>query len=613
MSAPNDAVFSAPADTTGDRTAEFRAARDAVLALRDNPEALRRDFAWPTVPADFNWAIDWFDVIADGNPQTALHITEDSGEENDWSFDDLRRRSNRVARWLADLGVRPGDVIMLMLANRVELWEAMLAAMKVGAVMLPTAIVLGPEELEDRVARGGVRWVITDEADAEKFDAVPGDFQVIAVGGAKGAERVALSFDPASAGREGRQRDRITYADADRSSDAPFPVDGRPLAGGHDPALIYFTSGTTSKPKIVAHSHRSYPVGHLSTMAWIGVRPGDTHMVISSPGWGKHAWSSFFAPWHAEATVAVDNTAKFDPKALLEHLERARVATFCAPPTVWRMLIKAGRSVKPSMLREVLSAGEPLNPEVIDRIREWWGLDIRDGYGQTETTAIIGNLPGDDDVVAGSMGRPLPGVHIVLVDERTGERIPDDQPRAEGEVCIDLEGERPLNLMIGYVGDDAATAARCAGGVFHTGDVAQRDPAGRYTFVGRTDDIFKSSDYKVSPFEVESVLVAHPAVAESAVIGAPDDTRLNITKAYVALAAGYAPDEATARDILAFARKHLPPYMRVRRLEFHELPKTASGKIRRVELRDREQQLARRGERIPNEWRESDFPDLKRR
>lgn len=586
--------------------AAFRAARDWLLEHVGDPARTRREFRWPEVGERFNWAQHWFDVEAEGNDAAALRIIEDDGTEASTSFDELRRRSNRLANWLVERGVAKGDVVMLMLANRVELWISMLAVMKTGAVMLPTAIVLGPGELEDRVERGQVRWVITDEADAEKFDGVDGDFELIAVGGARGAERVALDFH--NAPEDDRNRPRIRFEEALEASDAPLEA----RAGGHDPAIIYFTSGTTSKPKIVVHSHRSYPVGHLSTMAWIGVRPGDTHMVISSPGWGKHAWSAFFAPWHVGATVGVDNSARFSPQRLLELLDRAGVNTFCAPPTVWRMVIKAGASAKPAGLREILSAGEPLNPEVIARIREWWGLEIRDGYGQTETTAIIGNAPGEEGVVPGSMGRPLPGVRICLVDEHTGIRIPDDAPRAEGEVCIDLEGERPLNLMLGYFGDEEATAERCRGGVFHTGDVAQRDPEGRYTFVGRTDDIFKSSDYKVSPFEVESALVEHPAVAEAAVVGAPDQTRLNITKAYVGLAAGYEEDDATALEILRHARRALPPYMRVRRIEFRELPKTASGKIRRVELRDREQQIAWRGERIPNEWREEDFPDLKK-
>jgi acetyl-CoA synthetase len=588
-----------PASTDTER---FRAARDLLLRHRTDAAAAQAEFAWPEVSDSFNWAHDWFDVIADGNETTALWIVEDDESEAKYSFDTLRRRSNQVARWLLELGVRPGDAVMLMLANRVELWESMLAVLKLGAVVMPTAVVLASADLEDRVERGEAKWVITDEADAEKFDWFEGDIRVIAVPKARGPERVAIGisndFD--------LNRERHDYAASQGVSDAPVERG----AGGDAPALAYFTSGTTSKPKIVIHSHRSYPVGHLSTMYWIGVQPGDTHMVISSPGWAKHAWSAFFGPWIAEATIYVDNYAKFDPDQLLQHLERAGVNTFCAPPTVWRMLIKHGQTQRPSGLREAISAGEPLNPEVIARIREWWGLEIRDGYGQTEMTAAIGNPPGSV-VAPGSMGKALPGIRAVLVDQHTDERIPDDRMRVEGEVCIDLAGGGPISIMSGYFGNDEATEDRRRGGVFHTGDVAQRDDSGRLTFVGRTDDIFKSSDYKVSPFEVESALIEHEFVAEAAVVGAPDDTRLNITKAYIHLAPGFEPSADVAFAILKHARESLPPFLRARRIEFYELPKTASGKIRRVELRDREQQFARRNERIPNEYRESDFPGLK--
>jgi acetyl-CoA synthetase len=369
-----------------------------------------------------------------------------------------------------------------------------------------------------------------------------------------------------------------------------------------DTAIVYFTSGTTSRPKMVEHTHVSYPVGHLSTMYWIGVRPGDVHMTISAPGWGKHAWSLFFSPWIAEATVFVYNYRRFDAMALAAELDRAGVNTFCAPPTVWRMLIQADLEHKPRALRELLSAGEPLNPEVIATIERWWGIQIRDGYGQTELTAVIGNTPGVA-LKPGSMGRALPGVEIVLLDPLTGD-VAD-----EGEICLPTAPVRPLNLTPGYIGEPERTAKVEHDGYYHTSDVAVRDAEGFLTFVGRTDDVFKASDFKVSPFEVESILLEHAAVAEAGVVGAPDAVRLNVVKAYVALAAGVEPDAATARSILAHAREHMPPYMRVRRVEFFELPKTISGKIRRVELREREE--AAGAERIGSEFRESDFPDLK--
>ncbi|GAA1947781.1 AMP-binding protein [Microbacterium aquimaris] len=556
----------------------FREARDLLLANAHDPEAAHAAFTWPDVGGHFNWAVDWFDVIADGNGTVALRVIEQDGAEQSRTFDELRRASDRVANWLRARGVDKGDAVMLMLDNRVELWEAMLAIMKIGAVILPTSIVLSAEDLAERLDRADVRAVIADDADAAKFDAFDRDLVRVVVG----ADRAGWH----------------SFSDADAASEAAPGV----VVEAHDPAIVYFTSGTTSRPKMVEHSHVSYPVGHLSTMYWIGVRPGDVHMTISAPGWGKHAWSLFFAPWIAEATVVVYNSARFDPVALVDQLDRAGVSTFCAPPTVWRMLIQADLETKPKALRELLSAGEPLNPEVIDTIRRWWGLDIRDGYGQTELTAVVGNTPGVP-ITPGSMGRALPGVDVALRDPVSGS-VGD-----EGEICLPLTPRRPVNLMTGYAGDRERTAAVEEGGWFHTGDVAVRGADGALTFIGRTDDVFKASDFKVSPFEVESILLQHPAVAEAGVIGAPDAVRLNVVKAYVHLASGTEPDAATARSILAHAREHMPPYMRVRRVEFGELPKTISGKIRRVELREREE--LRAGVRGALEFHEGDFPDLK--
>ena len=572
-----------------DATAAFFAARDQLLALAGEPERQRAEFEWPDVGPDFNWAHDIFDVIADGNDTTALWIAEQDGSELKRSFAQLKRRSDQVANWLTKIGARRGDVAMLMLGNRVELWEIMLAAMKMGVVLLPTSVVLGPHELVDRVERGTVKWVFAAAEDAQKFSDVPGDYRGIGVG-----------FDTATDDQRARLYNWERYEESSAASLARI----RKVTTSADPALLYFTSGTTSLPKIVVHSHTSYPLGHLTTLSWLGIRPGDTHLVISAPGWAKHAWSSFFGPWHVGATIFVANYARFDADFLVSELDRVGVNTFCAPPTVWRMLIQSKLANRPRALREIVSAGEPLNPEVIARIQDWWGLEIRDGYGQTETTALIGNLPGDP-IVPGAMGQPLPGVAAVLIDPVTGDETD------EGEICLRLEPERPVNLMPGYYGNPDATERATRGGLFHTGDVAQRGADGVLTFVGRTDDIFKSSDYKVSPFEVESALIEHAFVAEAAVVGAPDETRLNVTKAYVSLAAGVEATDDAAREILAHARTALPPYMRVRRVEFFELPKTTSGKIRRIELRQREEAAHAAGERIESEWREEDFPGLK--
>ncbi|WP_375401374.1 AMP-binding protein [uncultured Amnibacterium sp.] len=566
--------------TTVTATDAYRAARDQLLALRTDAERAQAEFRWPDVGDTFNWATEWFDAIARDNDRVALWIVSEDGREQQVTFARMAARSDQLAAWLARQGVAPGDHVLLMLGNQVELWESMLAVMKLGAVILPTTTVLSPTDLADRVERGRVRHVIANAADTGKFAGLGTGFGRISVGPATGWADYAESFD------ETGTRPAVQV----RTS---------------DPCLVYFTSGTTRRPKMVVHTHASYPVGHLTTLYWIGLQPGDTHLAISSPGWAKHAWSCFYAPWAAEATIFVFNYARFDAAALRAQLDRARVSTFCAPPTVWRMLIQADLGERPAALTEALSAGEPLNPEVIAQVQRAWGLTIRDGYGQTEMTAVVANTPGGR-VTPGSMGMPLPGVAITLIDPVTGE------PAEEGEICLDLSA-RPVPLMTGYLDAPERTAEAMSDGYYHTGDVAARDEHGMITFIGRTDDVFKSSDYKVSPFEVESVLIEHPAVAEAAVVPAPDATRLNLVKAYVALAAGWAPDAATALAVLQHARQGLPPYERVRRVEFFELPKTISGKIRRVELREREEQAAAAGVRLQDEWRDDQFPELGRR
>ncbi|MET7517346.1 AMP-binding protein [Streptomyces sp. NPDC005480] len=540
-------------------TEQFRTARNFLLRNADDYTAAYEGFAWPR-PERFNWALDWFDAIADGNGKTALHIVEEDGREGRFTFDGLRRRSNRVANWLRGQGVRAGDRVLLMLGNQVELWEIMLAAMKLRAVVIPATPLLGPADLRDRVDRGRARHVIVRPEDVEKFTEVPGDFTRTVVGASGTPESGWLS-----------------YEDADDASET-FEPDG--VTSAEDPLLLYFTSGTTARPKLVEHTHVSYPVGHLATMFWIGLRPGDVHLNISSPGWAKHAWSNFFAPWNAEATVFLYNYTRFDAGRLMEVMERAGVTSFCAPPTVWRMLIQADLTQLATPPRAVVAAGEPLNPEVIEQVRRAWGVTIRDGFGQTETAVQVSNSPGQE-LKTGSMGRPSPGYKVELLDPVTGR--PGAQ---EGEISLDLS-EHPVGLMAGYHGDPERTAEAMAGGYYRTGDIGSRDADGYLTYVGRSDDVFKASDYKISPFELESALLEHEAVAEAAVVPAPDELRLAVPKAYVVLAEGYEPGPGTAKLLFEHSRDVLAPYKRVRRLEFAELPKTVSGKIRRIELRER--------------------------
>lgn len=554
------------------QTARLREARDQLVSLREDYPTAVAEFTWPEIDGTFNWAIEWFDVLARGNDEPALIIVEEDGSRSTRTFDEMATRSDQLAAWLKALGVSRGDSVMLMLGNQVELWESMLALIKIGAIILPTTVAIGGADLEDRIVRGAVGYVIAAGTHADKFDDVSAPVTGIRVG--HGPSEWAA------------------YGDAFLNSGAPMDHPGTRV---DDPLLHYFTSGTTSRPKLVEHTHASYPIGHLTTMYWLGLRPGDVHLAISSPGWAKHAWSCFFAPWLAEATIFVYNYERFNAERMLQTIRSEGITSFCAPPTVWRMLIQADLSRGAGDLREAISAGEPLNPEVIGQVRKHWGMTIRDGYGQTEMTAVIANSPGGA-VKDGAMGRPLPGCPIVLVDPVTGVRAD------EGEICVDLT-DRPTNLMTGYVGDAERNAEATEGGTFHTGDIASRDADGYLTYIGRTDDVFKASDYKISPFELESVLIEHPAVVEAAIVPAPDELRLAVPKAYVVLAAGFEPTSDTAHDILSYARTHLAPYQRIRRLEFFDLPKTISGKIRRVELRQREERIAR-GEETCREWRD---------
>ncbi|MBK6009444.1 AMP-binding protein [Ramlibacter ginsenosidimutans] len=555
----------------------FIRARDFLLAHRTDYERACREFRWPQLD-EFNWALDYFDTLAAGNDACALWIVEEDGREQKLSFRELAARSNRTANFLCAQGVRRGDRILLMLGNEVALWEIMLAAIKLGAVVIPATTLLTPQDVLDRVERGHVKLAIVAAASADKLAQVPATCKRVAVGGAAPG---CVEYAP-SAHAERFEPDGVTRAT--------------------DPLLLYFTSGTTASPKLVLHSHQSYPVGHLSTMYWLGLQPGDVHLNISSPGWAKHAWSCFFAPWNAGACIFISNYKRFQATALLDVLASRGVTSLCAPPTVWRMLIQEDLAAYRGKLRlrEVIGAGEPLNPEIIERVRSAWGLELRDGYGQTETTAQVGNSPGQR-VKPGSMGRPLPGYQVVLLDAQGKE---SDQ----GEICLPL-AVRPLGLMDAYIDSPERTAEATRDNAYHTGDIASRDADGYITYIGRSDDVFKASDYRISPFELESVLIEHPAVAEAAVVPSPDPLRLAVPKAFVVLAPGREPGRAVARDLFVFLRQQLPPFKRVRRIEFAELPKTISGKIRRVELRGKEAELRASGQRVALEFFEEDFSE----
>lgn len=550
----------------------FAQARDFLQQHRTDYDTAYAGYQVPQFD-NFNWALDFFDQEAKDNQTPALWVVEEDGSEQKISYADMAARSSQVAQYLEDCGVKRGDRVLLMLPNRVELWEIMLAGIKLGAVLVPTTMLVSTADLQDRMERGQVKHVIAQVSEAHKFEGITGNFTRIAVGG---------SIDGWRDFSECRQVLSV------------FAPKG--VTRATDPLLLYFTSGTTARPKLVLHSHQSYPAGHLSTMYWIGLEKGGVHWNISSPGWAKHAWSCFFAPWNAGATVFIYNYERFSAKAALETVQRCGVTSLCAPPTVWRMLIKEDLSQWQPPLRELVGAGEPLNPEVIEQVERAWGIRIRDGFGQTETTAQIGNPPGQL-VKPGSMGRPLPGYKIALLDI-------DDQPAQEGEIAVQLDAQ-PIALMLGYEGDEDKTAEVMRAGFYHTGDTATVDEDGYYFYVGRNDDVFKSSDYRISPFELESVLIEHEQVLEAAIVPSPDPVRLSVPKAFITLRQGVEPSRELAREIFAFARERLAPYKRIRRIEFRELPKTISGKIRRVELRKAE--AARDESTTGIEFREEDL------
>jgi acetyl-CoA synthetase len=566
----------------------FQAARAFLLKHRTDYASAVRGFRWPD-PVPFNWALDWFDAElarnAASRDRAALWIVDaGSDRQTKLSFATLSRRSSQVANFLRAQGLKRGDHLLLLLGNVVPLWETMLAAIKLGVVVIPATTLLTADELQDRLERGRAKTVVATQDQVAKFAKLGAEHLVRIVVGATSEHPGWLPFEQAANASETFVPDGATHAD--------------------DPMLLYFTSGTTAKPKLVRHSQRSYPVGGLSTMYWLGLQPGDVHLNISSPGWAKHAWSCFFAPWNAGATVFVVNQPRFDAKGLLATIGRCGVTTLCAPPTVWRLFIQERLADFKVSLREVCGAGEPLNPEVIDQVRTAWGLTIRDGYGQTETTALAGNSPGQS-VKVGSMGRPLPGYRVEVTDI-------DGKPAKEGEVTLVLGADRPAGLMQGYQGDDGRLSGT-DGERYRSGDVVFVDDDGYLTFVGRSDDVFKSSDYRISPFELESVLLEHEDVAEAAVVPSPDPIRLAVPKAYVLLTSGAARSRATALSIFAHLQTRLAPFKRIRRIELvTELPKTISGKIRRVQLRRLEHDDNRADALRGHEFREEDFPELQK-
>ncbi|MCX4984285.1 acyl-CoA synthetase [Streptomyces sp. NBC_00572] len=546
---------------------EYRAARDLLLRLRGDREAARAAFRWPRAE-HFNWALDWFDVIAEGNDRPALELLGHPGPDgvvpvvDRASFAELSARSDALAVALREHGVVRGDRVLILLGTRAELWETLLGCIKLGAVVVPGYQDLTRAEAADRIARGAIRHVVAapELVDTLAELPVPGIRMAVEADGPAGW---------------------VPYPDTRRPGRPRFVPDGPTRAA--DPSFCYFTSGTTSLPKLVEHSHAGYGVGHLSSLYWSGLRPGDRHLNLSAPGWAKHSWSSFFVPWAAEATVLAPPDGGLPAGVLPGVLAAHDVTSFCAPPSAWRSLlpyVTAGAAAP--RLREATAAGEPLTAETVERIEAAWGVRVRDGYGQTEATALIGRTPGTPEPLA-PLGHPLPGYRIVLRDPETGER------GETGEVCVDLT-ERPPGLMRGYAGLPERTAEAFADGLYRTGDRGERCADGSIRLLGRMDEVFKSHGHRVSPMEIEAVLRTHPEVADAAVVPCEDPEGGLAPYAVVELhpESGESDSAAHGRvgaELLALAAERLAPVFVPRGVTVvASLPRTRSGKVRRGEL-----------------------------
>jgi acetyl-CoA synthetase/medium-chain acyl-CoA synthetase len=528
-----------------------------------------RDFRWE-VPECYNFAYDVVDRWAEDAPKLAMLWVNERGEEKHLTFRDFAARADQVGNALRTMGIRKGDRILIMLPRQPEWWEAVLGIMKIGAISMPGTTLLTPKDVAYRIQSAEAKAVITDDEGALKVAQVAEECPTLQLKVLLGAEREGW----------------VNYTRVVASSPATL---SRELTRSDEPMMIYFTSGTVGYPKMVLHTHVSYPIGHIVTgKYWLNLQPTDLHWNLSDTGWAKAAYSNLFGPWVMGAALfTFDGRGRFDARQTLELLERYPISTFCAPPTAYRLLVLENLSrYRLSALRHCIGAGEPLNPEVIEAWQRGTGQIIRDGYGQTETVILAANFP-PLQVRPGSMGKPSPGFTIGVIDEEGREVAAG----AEGDIAVKLTPQRPVGLFKEYWRNPEATANCIRGDWYVTGDRAIRDEEGYLWFVGRADDVIISAGYRIGPFEVESALVEHPAVAEAAVVASPDPMRGEVVKAFVILAPGHRPSDALAVDLQEHVKRVTAPYKYPREIEFTpELPKTISGKIRRVELRQRERE-----------------------
>lgn len=517
----------------------------------------------PVKPTYFNWVADIFEPLnVLPHPDEKALIWKYNEQQEIYTFAEVAARANQFLNFIRKYGVEYGDSIFIQLPLVPPNWYSYLACIKGGVIIVPAATSLEVSDIEFRFRSVFPQVALADPANAEKIDEAEKavgkkiKVKIITEGRREGWESINSIFS------------EPTEADAAKTK-------------SDDDLFYFFTSGTTGMPKVVVHTHFGYPTGHLTTTSWIGVKRGDLHYNISQPGWAKFSWSSFFAPWNVGATILGYHIDRFNPKEQLQALQDLKVNTFCSPPTSLRMLIQEDLKDYNFSLRECVAAGEPLNPEIIEVWKKGTGVLVRDGYGQTEATALVSNLPGSK-VKFGSMGKPTFLYDVIIADDEGKEM----ETLEEGNICL-VQHENSVNgVFKTYLLETERNAQVFKHGLYYTGDKAYKDEEGYLWFVGRDDDVIKASDFRVGPFEVESVLLEHPKVLEAAAVASPHPLRGNAVKAFVILAPGVAESAEVAQEIFDFAEQHLARYKIPRIIEFtQELPKTISGKIRRIELR----------------------------
>ncbi len=525
------------------------------------------------VPENFNFAFDVVDELAKTSPnKPALVWCNDNDEERIFSFKEISEITDKTANYFKSIGIEKGDRVMLILKRNYQFWYAIIALHKIGAVAIPATHLLTKKDLIYRNNAADVKSIIStnDKDILEHIEACESESPTLKIKAiANGKREGWLSFD------EG-----ISNA----SSDFAKPT-GEDMPQNEDIMLLYFTSGTTGNPKMVAHNFE-YPLGHIITSKfWQNSQVGGLHLTVADTGWAKAAWGKLYGQWLCETSIFVYDMEKFVPKLLLDKLVKHKVTSFCAPPTIFRFLIKENlENFDLSALKYCCIAGEPLNPEIFYQFLKATGVKLMEGFGQTETIVTLANFPWMEPK-PGSMGKPSPLFNIDIADGE-GKSCAVGE---EGEIVIKIEGKPPVGMFLGYHKDEELTNKVWYDGVYHTGDIAWKDEDGYFFYVGRSDDVIKSSGYRIGPFEVESALIEHPAVMETAITAVPDPVRGQVVKATIVLTKDYSPSEELKIELQDHVKKVTAPYKYPRIIEFvDELPKTISGKIRRVELREKD-------------------------